>query len=82
VEATFATYRLHKASKSGTGWDVFKPECERVSQQYVDALEPREKMAYLIHYNAYKLQLGRWLPRKLRKRLGLPKARARGRSAA
>jgi glycosyltransferase involved in cell wall biosynthesis len=82
VEASFATYRLHKASKSGTGWDVFKPECERVSQQYVDALEPREKMAYLIHYHAYKLQLGRWLPRKLRKRLGLPKARAKGRSAA
>jgi glycosyltransferase involved in cell wall biosynthesis len=80
VEATFAAYRIHPASKSASGWDAFKPECERVSKRYVKALLPAERMVYLLHYSAYKLRLGRWLPRKLRKMMGLPKAKRQKRS--
>jgi glycosyltransferase involved in cell wall biosynthesis len=79
VESTFATYRLHGASKSGRGWDAFKPECERVSKRYVKALLPRQQIAYFLYYSAYKAQLGRCLPRKLRKRMGLPKSKPKQR---
>jgi hypothetical protein len=79
VETTFARYRLHAASKSGSGWDAFKPECEQVSQRYVKALCPHQRVFYVLHYHAYKADLGKWLPRKLRKIVGLPKGRSKRR---
>jgi glycosyltransferase involved in cell wall biosynthesis len=73
VDATFARYRFHAASKSSFGWEGFKPEWERVSERYVGELSPGQKAFHVLLYAAFQANMGSWLPAKLRKLVGLPK---------
>jgi glycosyltransferase involved in cell wall biosynthesis len=75
VNAIFARYRLHASSKSSRGWDAFMPEWELVSRRYMWDLAVHYKLYHVVCYAAFKTNLGSWLPRKLRKLMGLPKTR-------
>jgi len=74
VGGVFARYRFHEGSKSNRGWDAFMPEWERVSKKYVERLPPAQKILYFAYYTAFKARLaGIPFPRRLRKKLGIPK---------
>jgi glycosyltransferase involved in cell wall biosynthesis len=75
VNAVFARYRLHGSSKSSEGWDAFMPEWELVSKRYVRQLPMHYRIYHLLCYTAFKANLGGWLPRRLRRLMGLPKSR-------
>jgi glycosyltransferase involved in cell wall biosynthesis len=75
VNAVFARYRLHGSSKSSRGWDAFMPEWELVSKRYTRELPMHYRVYHLVCCAAFKANLGGWLPRNLRKLMGLPKTR-------
>jgi glycosyltransferase involved in cell wall biosynthesis len=75
VDAVFARYRLHGSSKSSRGWDAFMPEWELVSKRYVEELPMHYRVYHLVGWAAFKAGFGAWLPRRLRKWVGIPKTR-------
>jgi glycosyltransferase involved in cell wall biosynthesis len=75
VNAVFAQYRLHGSSKSSGGWDAFMPEWELVSKRYVRQLTIYHRIYHQLCYAAFKANLGGWLPRRLRRLMGIPKSR-------
>ena len=77
IDAIFAKYRFHETSKSNLGWDAFMPEWELVSKRYVERLSRRQKTCYSLCLGAFKRHFGKWLPRSLRRVMGLPKIRSR-----
>jgi glycosyltransferase involved in cell wall biosynthesis len=79
VDVIVATYRFHGASKSSLGWDSFRPEWERVSKRYVGKLSPSQQTLHFLLYAACRANIGRWLPPKVRRFVGLPKNKSKER---